>query len=843
MPCAIGRLGTGVIVAVAVLAASAGAQEPKAAAKRQVSLDLSPSITRVFPPGATIGTETEWTLSGKHLDQVERWLTSGSGVEIATKESKGPGSLIVRAKVAADAEPGYRELRGVGSGGISNLVLFHIDCLPQTVEAEPNDEPAKANPVGIGSSVAGVLKARDIDCFRIKGRAGQKVVIDFEAQRLGTPVSPVVTVMTASGTPLKQGREQPGVNRDCRLVFRFPRDGAYVIQVRDNTYSGADAASYRLRLDAAPFATGLFPLGGPKGQTITVTASGGNLAEPRTKSVTLPDAPGTILDPGSFDGPDGPVLAPAKLIVGDGPEINELPPGPDGTSTTPLPLNAIANGRIGRPGEVDRYVVPGKKGQKIHIRVHAAALGSWLDSVVTIRDDKGNLLAENDDPPTNNQQRGPFNLGVADTAPDSRFFHEVKADGDLTIDVTDRYSAGGPEYAYRLEVGAARPDYTISLLLVNPAANRRGAVARTANVRLPPGAIGAFNLKPGARQPVNFLITPDGFAGPIEVHAEGLPPGVKCDPVTIRVAGSNRGNPQPVGGALVLGVAEDAEAAIGDLRVVATAQPKDAPALTRTASAVYAFPALVENNTPFGGPRPTTHDLASLPIAVLGSKKDAKTAKPTIVQLKNIPKPGPLLMGGTIELAIELDPPLPDINTYQLDADLQAKGLLAQIIVPDPDAVDLDDDEAPVGPVVRVMAAVNAKPGPKTMVVTFAPKGGETIMRKVVVDVMAPAALSVPQAPIVLTPGAATPLHVACQRNAGFDGPIELKLEGLPPGVKALGPKQMESGQETIDVPLQMDAGARPLDQAVAFRVTGLVRMPRGQVRIEPPNRPRVVSR
>ena len=87
--------------------------------------------------------------------------------------------------------------------------------------------------------------------------------------------------------------------------------------------AGATRLLIGLRVDPAPFATALFPLGGPKGQTIEVEVSGGNLAGPRKKSITLPDAPGSSVDPGEFDGPGGPALSPARLVVGDGPEVIE----------------------------------------------------------------------------------------------------------------------------------------------------------------------------------------------------------------------------------------------------------------------------------------------------------------------------------------------------------------------------------------------------------------------------------------------------------------------------------------------------------------------------------------
>src|SRR5262249_61299780 len=137
----------------------------------------------------------------------------------------------------------------------------------------------------------------------------------------------VATVLPAGGAPLARAREPRGLAGDCRLAFTFPADGSYLIQVRDNAYAGAEHAAYRLRVDDAPFASGMFPLGGPRGQTITVTASGGSLPEPRTKSLVLPDQPGAIVEVGPFDGPGGPVLAPARMVGGDRPEVQEATAG------------------------------------------------------------------------------------------------------------------------------------------------------------------------------------------------------------------------------------------------------------------------------------------------------------------------------------------------------------------------------------------------------------------------------------------------------------------------------------------------------------------------------------
>ncbi|HEV3167092.1 MAG TPA: PPC domain-containing protein [Isosphaeraceae bacterium] len=824
------------------------------------SVDPAPSITSCFPPGATVGKETECTLTGKNLDKINRWIVSGNGVELAEPTVDG-NNLKVLVQVAADAEPGVRELRGAGPDGISNVILLRLDTLPQTTEEEPNDAPDKANVIVTGSVVVGHLKPQDVDYYRVEGQKGQRVVLDLEAQRLGTSLSPVLTVMNIKGTALAQARENPGAGHDCRLAFQFPSDGVYAVEVRDNTYSGSDASTYRLRVDGAHFATGLFPLGGPKGQTITVIASGGDLTEPLSKSVTLPNDPGVIVEPGIFEGPGGPVLSPGRLIVSEGPEVNEAAPGADGQSTTPLAIGTIANGRIERPGEVDRYAVAVRKGEKIHVRIQAAPLGSWLDSVLTLRDDKGTMLAENDDPGNNNnQRRAGIVLGLAETPPDSRLDFDPKADGTITIEVSDRYGDGGPEYAYRLDVGAAYPDFSITLLLVNPNVNRAILVNGRANVPTAPGATGAFNLKPGARLPVNFLITPEGFAGSIEVRAEGLPPGVTAASVPIRIAGGTRTS-QPSGGFVELKADSDAEPVVGDLKIVATGKTAKDEVVTRTATAMISFnaPPNAARQAFGGGPRPITRTLTHLPVAVIEGPRTAapKTAKTApvkkkssgVVALKDIANPPPLLQGGVVKLALEFDPPDPDPESFHFEAAVKGKGLLTQTIIADAattitggGAAEDDEVQEPAS-MVRIQAAVDAELGARPLVLTLEPKQGKIVVKELVLEVRPPVHVMVGVTDAIrLEPGGKAVLPVTIKREAGYTGDVGLKLEGLPKGVKAGGSLLIPNEQTKLDVPLEMDATAEPLAKPASFRVIGMARMPRGPVRVDSANRPMVIS-
>ena len=180
-------------------------------------------------------------------------------------------------RAAADALPGFREFRAIGPAGISNLLLFRVDSLPQSREAEPNDDPTQANPLAIPSAVAGVLLPQDLDWFSFQGRAGQGVTIEVEARRLGSAIVPQARLLGPSGSIA--GPEPADARRRGRLpaVVHPSRRRRYSVEVRDALYRGSAAARYRLRIDTGPFATGLFPLGGRRGETLTVTASGGNL--------------------------------------------------------------------------------------------------------------------------------------------------------------------------------------------------------------------------------------------------------------------------------------------------------------------------------------------------------------------------------------------------------------------------------------------------------------------------------------------------------------------------------------------------------------------------------------
>lgn len=562
----------------------------------------APVLSAVFPPGLTIGGRETWTLQGRDLGRVETIEVDGGGVEVVVKDANAR-QIVAVARAGDGAAAGFRAVRVRGPDGVSNPRTIRVDRLGQTREREPNDRATEATPLPRGDAGVGVLGPQDLDHFRVEARGGERVAIEVEARRLGVPVAPVVTVITADGRALVQGRDTPGVEGDCRFSYTFPADASYLIQVRDNLYAGAVGACYRLRVTADPFATGLFPLGGPPGAPVTVTASGGNLPRPLRQTLTLPDKPGAIVELPPFGGPRGAVFAPGRLVVGDGPELHEPTSNGEGPALLAL-LRAVStvNGRIERPGEVDRYRVRVRKGETRRYRILAAPLGSRLDSVLTVRDSRGTVLAENDDaaiPPR----------GSTDTDPDSRIELKAEADEDRLVEVTDRFGQGGPEYSYRLTVGPIVPEFSIRLSLNN---NQ-------------PGPTGAFTLKPGNELSIPFTIVREGRMGPIRVRAEGLPEGVSSPPAVLRSpprgtskASPRLGNIVVLTGALTLRAARGARAASGRFRVVGVSMLEDGRSLERVASAT-----IRDDSVPIPGPvRPVFLRLTSFPVMTIERSSD-----------------------------------------------------------------------------------------------------------------------------------------------------------------------------------------------------------------------------
>jgi hypothetical protein len=131
--------------------------------------------------------------------------------------------------------------------------------------------------------------------------------------------------------------------------------------------------------------------------------------------------------------------APLVIVVDQVAALVEKEPNNGFDQAQPLAVGQVVQGSIGGNQDVDVFRVEGKAGQKVTFEVFAARLGSALDSVLTLYDAGGQVLAVNDD---------------HDNTTDSRIDITFPRDGVYYLGLIDAHDQGGPAHVYRLQ---ARP--------------------------------------------------------------------------------------------------------------------------------------------------------------------------------------------------------------------------------------------------------------------------------------------------------------------------------------------------------------------------------------------------
>ncbi len=431
------------------------------AAFHAVSLEAAAPVLRdVYPRGAQRGKTFTLYLRGEGLAQGAQIRSTMPASFSKLARSKNPfaesnagGSmrpdavLPLLVALKADTPAGLYPIRVVTPEGISNVVLFSVGELVEIEEAEAkdskqaNDFPEQAQKVETGVVINGTLAGVESDTFAFRAKAGQKLVFEVEARRLGSAIDPAIEIVDAAGRELARNDDAEGLGVDARVEVAFAKAGEYRVQLHDSKFSDQAQNFYRLKIGSYSFASGVFPLGWKRGETAEITMFGGNLSAPvkvkadfHSKSEFVP-----------VSVPSSPAL-PFLLAVSDLPESIEPA---SGEGPVALAEATVMNGRISRDGEVDRYALRVEPGQKWVFEINAASLGtSLLDATLTLRDAKGKKLATGDD-----------GNGVDPVLP----FTVPEGVKELTVNVEDLLGRGGPLYGYRLQATQQQPDFAVEL--------------------------------------------------------------------------------------------------------------------------------------------------------------------------------------------------------------------------------------------------------------------------------------------------------------------------------------------------------------------------------------------
>ncbi|HKX00491.1 MAG TPA: PPC domain-containing protein [Bryobacteraceae bacterium] len=434
----------------------------------------APELTRLEPRGAQRGKSFTLTLEGENLPEGAQVLTTlpATFTPLAPPQEKMSAGrkLPFLVELKADAAVGTYPLRVQTPDGVSNILLFTVGAFPEVTEEESkpdarehsNDSIEKAEPIEPPATVNGTLDGPDRDYYRVHAKQGARLVFEVEARRAGSAIDPVIEIVDASGKQIARNEDAAGLGVDSRVDLTFPRDGDYYAVVHDARFSQQRQNFYRLKVADYSYADGIFPLGWKRGEKVDVEFFGGSLKAPVKSPVDL-----SAIDPKleftRVSLPRDSGSLPFLFATSDLPEKLE-PARRSANDAAPLDPATVMNGRISKPGEVDRYKLNVAPGEHWEIELHARGLGtSRLDGVITIYDAKGKKLASAGDKPPKEDVFSLLSAGRTSSDPWLEF-QAPKDAHDLTVAVEDLLGRGGPGFAYRLIARRQPPDFKLTVL-------------------------------------------------------------------------------------------------------------------------------------------------------------------------------------------------------------------------------------------------------------------------------------------------------------------------------------------------------------------------------------------
>ena len=597
---------------------------------------IPPSVSSISPAGLERGNTATFNLEGRNLNGASEVIFDASGMsgkvtqitdvpeKIAPpKAGEDLGAQVPLGKkqtakleltIAKDASPGIHRFRIRTPLGTTNTVAFAVGALPEVMQHDkaPMDSAAIPELVTLPATLAGNIAAPgDKASYQFEGKAGEEVVFQVQASKLGSRLKSMLVLSDSSGKTLAAAGDNDN-SSDAALSYKLAGGGTYTLTIADRDRGGGADYFYRLDAGPLPYIKSFFPLGARAGGSAEVSVNGFNLGGADRVQVTTPaSAEGWTTIPLEINSGGVRAINQAKLAVGSEPEILEREPNNTIAQAQAIALPVTINGHIdgggqagGSPDE-DYFRFSAKKGEELSIDVAAARLGSALDSVVEVLDISGNAIPRAtvrclnqttttlsdrdsrtvgirlnsvselregdylmvgdeldridfipDQPDADTILKGIDDLRLAyeGTSPDvhavntpvykaqilppdaeissnglpvfhltwrnddggpgygadSKLDFVAPADGEYLLHLKDVRGMEGPDFAYRLTIREAAPDYRLNAEPANPNIPRGGATLVTVSV--------------AARR---------GDTGPIAIEVKGLPAGVSASPATI----------------------------------------------------------------------------------------------------------------------------------------------------------------------------------------------------------------------------------------------------------------------------------------------------------------------
>lgn len=449
---------------------------------------------------------------------------------------------------------------------------------------------------------------------------------------------------------------------------------------------------------------------------------------------------------------------PFPFEVSELPQFLEKEPNSALDQADNVGLPVAINGKIDGPNDYDAFRFHAEKDQFVVFEVLAGRYGSQLDALLTLSDELGNVIQRNDDA----------------TGADARIEHRFAAAGNYHIIVEDLLGRGGVNFGYRLTASAPKPNYAVSFQPDTARIHRGG--------HLP------------IRCEVNRM---SGFNGTVRVELKDLPPGLYGEPLVFAPDG-------PAAGYLMLVATESAPLGTVPLRL-ASAALLNGEWVARPSSPVSGAKGTfltVVDEVPF----------TLSPLTLMSSIEQEQSADLVVFAQR---KQG---FNGEIKLTVEgfsngrdngvgrsfdYNPVVIKPNELKGVLNLRAK-------------LGCEIDSRPV--LVRGESVVNGQP--VVQYSSFVPVTTREIpfvlttsMKKVTVTAVPPGSKSA---------AAEAFFTIRAERRAGFNGDINIAVEGAPEGVAVTAEKIAPNSSETTIRLLASDKAPAGKEFNLTFKGTGV---------------------
>ncbi len=590
------------------------------------------------------------------------------------------------------------------------------------------------------------------------------------------------------------------------------------------------------------------PRGAARGTKLRVTLTGTGVGMATTVVFAEPGLAATIVPPEKPDvnrlgieltvGPDARVglhrfgvitpLGVPPLVafaVAAHPEAAELEPGDDRANLKPNTIPSTFVGTISKPGDTDQFRFEAKEGQRLVFEMVAKSLTSKLNAFLTLLDDRGRTLAE----------ATPTEGGV-----DPVLAFTVPRDGTYLLRVADTDYAGSAAHFYRIAAGSLPLVTSVfplgvergQMTSVHVLGSNLGGVSRVPMLVAP-------SLEPGAvvEVPVILLEGHRPISRRTVVLAEG-PQGVEAEPNDDPSQAGSIATPGGVSARI------DKEADADHFRFEARKGKRLIVEVFGRRLGTTIDP-VVEILDARGEPVPRAVLRPVAQTEVAFRDHDSTVAGIRLTQWNNLAIDDTVMIGREL-IRIQSLPRNPDDNCMFWSAQGQRLGLLET--TPEHHPMGQPIYKVEVHPAGTTFAAGGVAPvtmnyrnddgGPglsKDARLTFDPPADGTFVVRVE-DVRGQGGdgfgyhlvVRDPRPDFELSMGTENPniprggtalVTAVIRRLDGFDAPVDVTVEGLPPGIRATSAR-IEKGDLSASLALSADATA-PAFSPPTWRVTG----------------------